>query len=131
MRAGDLRPGRVHRLDDVGLRGLLAMLADDERVQLYIDRQLSGLREHDERWSSGLEAALAALLAHPTSKTEAAASLHMSRPAFYDRIAKIEKLLEVDLEDRGHPRVAPGRLDRRRDGASSEDVDLPSLERLH
>ena len=99
MRSGELRSRLVHRLDDVGLRGLLAMLADDERVQLYVERQLSTLREHDERWSSGLEAALAALLAHPTSKTDAAAALHMSRPAFYDRIAKIEKVLDVDLED--------------------------------
>lgn len=99
VRPADHSPGRVHRLDDVGLRGLLALLADDERVQLYIERQLSTLRDHDREWGSGLEAALMALLNHPTSKTEAAAALHISRPVFYDRIAKVERLLGVDLED--------------------------------
>jgi purine catabolism regulator len=99
VRAADPHSGRVHRLDDVGLRGLLALLADDERVQLYIERQLGALREHDREWGSGLESALVALLRHPTSKTEAAAALHVSRPVFYDRIAKVERLLGVDLED--------------------------------
>jgi len=75
------------------------MLADDERVQLYVERQLGRPREHEAEWDSGLETALVALLTHPTSKTEAAAALHMSRAVFYDRIAKIEKVLGVDLED--------------------------------
>lgn len=99
VRTSELASGRVHRLDDTGLRGLLAMLADDERVRLYIDRQLRVLREHDAASSSQLETALVALLNNPTSKTEAAASLHLSRPAFYDRIAKLEKLLSIDLDD--------------------------------
>jgi purine catabolism regulator len=99
VRTANLDPGRVHRLDDVGLRGLLALLVDDERVQLYISRQLGTLREHDRDLGGVLEAALGALLNHPTSKTEAAAALHISRPAFYDRIAKVERLLGVDLED--------------------------------
>lgn len=99
VRTSELASGRVHRLDDTGLRGLLAMLADDERVRLYIDRQLRVLREHDAASSSQLETALIALLNNPTSKTEAAASLHLSRPAFYDRIAKLEKLLSIDLDD--------------------------------
>ena len=100
VRPADERAGEVvHRLDDVGLRGLLAMLADDERVQLYIQRQLGALREHDEQSDGDLEAALVALLSHPTSKTDAAAALHMSRPVFYDRIAKLERVLGVDLED--------------------------------
>lgn len=95
----DLRPGRVHRLDDVGLRGLLAMLTGDDRVQTYVARQLTSLREYDQESRSELEPALRALLDHPGSKSEAAASLHMSRPVFYDRLAKIERVLGVDLED--------------------------------
>lgn len=90
---------RVHRLDDVGLRGLLALLATDERVQLYVQRQLTPLREHDEREGLGLEAALRALVSHPGSKSEAAASLHLSRPVFYDRLARLERALGVDLDD--------------------------------
>jgi purine catabolism regulator len=95
----DSHTGGVHRLDDVGLRGLLALLAGDERVRLFVDRQLSALREHDREWGTELELALVALLDHPTSKTEAAGALHISRPVFYDRIAKVERLLGVDLTD--------------------------------
>ena len=40
-----------------------------------------------------------ALLLHPSSKTEAAASLHLSRAAFYDRLARIEAVLDADLDD--------------------------------
>lgn len=89
----------LHRLDDVGLNGLLALLSGDERVRLYVDRQLGVLREHDQQWNGGLEAAVRALLEHPTSKSQAAASLHISRPAFYDKIAKAERLLGVSLDD--------------------------------
>ena len=94
-----LAPGTVHRLDDVGLRGLVALLADDERLHAFVQRQLAVLREHDEREQRGLEAALLALLTHPGSKSHAAASLHVSRPVFYDRLARLERLLGVDLDD--------------------------------
>lgn len=96
---GPVSAGRVHRLDDVGLRGLLAMLADDERVRLFVQRQLGTLRERDAQGHGGWEEAVAALLRHPTSKSDAAASLHISRPAFYDRLAKVERLLGVSLDD--------------------------------
>jgi len=89
----------VHRLDDVGLRGLLALLAGDERVLMFVGRQLGALREHDARWHSGLEAAVEALLSYPTSKSDAAASLHLSRPSFYDRLAKAERVLGLSLGD--------------------------------
>lgn len=97
-----LRPGpkqQVHRLEDVHLRGVIAMLADDERLQLFVSRELDGLRRHDEENGSELTSALMALLNHPTSKSEAAASLHISRPVLYDRLAKVERLLGVDLDD--------------------------------
>ncbi|MGY1813572.1 PucR family transcriptional regulator [Blastococcus sp. SYSU D00820] len=89
----------VHRLSDVHLRGLLTMLADDERLRMFVTRELEPLREHDARWSTGLLDAVRALVRNPCSKSDAAASLHMSRPAFYDRLAKIERLLGVDLDD--------------------------------
>jgi purine catabolism regulator len=91
----------VHRLADLHLRGLLALLGDDDRVRLFVARELEPLRRHDRSDSSrtDLIAALRALVLHPGSKTEAAASLHLSRAAFYDRLARIEAILGADLDD--------------------------------
>ncbi|MQA63708.1 MAG: PucR family transcriptional regulator [Actinophytocola sp.] len=89
----------VHRLEDVHLRGLLTMLGDDERVRAFAIRELDVLTEHDERSGGDLLDVLRALLEHPTSKSEAAAAVHLSRAAFYDRLAKIERLLAVSLDD--------------------------------
>lgn len=91
----------VHRLADLHLRGLLALLGDDERVRLFAERELGALERHDRAAGSrtDLLPALRALLLHPASKTEAAASLHLSRAAFYDRLARIEALIGADLDD--------------------------------
>lgn len=91
----------VHRLADLHLRGLLALLGEDERVRLFVERELGPLQQHDRADGSRTEllAALRALLLHPSSKTEAAASLHLSRAAFYDRLARIEAVLDADLDD--------------------------------
>jgi PucR family transcriptional regulator, purine catabolism regulatory protein len=91
----------VHRLADLHLRGLLALLGEDERVRLFVDRELGPLQEHDRADGTRTElvAALRALVLHPSSKTEAAASLHLSRAAFYDRLARIEAVLDADLDD--------------------------------
>ncbi|WP_211239750.1 PucR family transcriptional regulator [Jiangella gansuensis] len=91
--------GGVYRLDDVHLRGLLAMLADDHRVQAFVRRELAALKEHDMRRNTGLLDAVRALLRHPTSKSDAAASLHISRPVFYDRLGRAARLLDADLDD--------------------------------
>ena len=98
MRPGTT-PRTVHRLEDVHIRGLLTMLADDDRLRAFAARELDPLREHDARMQSGLLDTVRALVRHPGSKSGAAASLHMSRPAFYDRLAKVERLLGVDLDD--------------------------------
>jgi len=101
--ADSVSPGHgdrpVHRLEDVRLRGLLTLLGDDERLALFTRRELDSLKIHDRENSSDLLAALGALLTHPASKSDAAASLHLSRPAFYDRLSKIERLLDCDLDD--------------------------------
>jgi PucR family transcriptional regulator, purine catabolism regulatory protein len=84
----------VHRLDDVHLRGLLALLGEDDRVRQFVARELDALRAHAD-----LLAVLRALVTHPTSKSDAAAAVHLSRAAFYDRLAKIERLLGLSLDD--------------------------------
>ncbi|MFC4783905.1 PucR family transcriptional regulator [Nocardioides sp. MAHUQ-72] len=89
----------VHRLEDVHLRGLLALLGDDDRLRLFVARELDPLRRHDEEHGTALLEALRALVQHPASKSDAAASLHLSRPAFYARLARIESLLGARLDD--------------------------------
>jgi purine catabolism regulator len=66
---------------------------------MFVDRELDPLREHDRQWQGGLLDAVRALVRHPGSKSQAAASLHLSRPVFYDRLAKAERVLGVDLDD--------------------------------
>lgn len=99
--AGAAPAAVVHRLQDVHLRGLLALLGDDDRLRLFAERELAPLRAYDVSTDSrqNLMGALRAFLLHPTSKTDAAASLHLSRAAFYDRLAKIAQLLGADLDD--------------------------------
>lgn len=95
----DLGGQVVHWLEDVHLRGLLTMLGDDERIHAFVTRELDALKAHDERSGGDLLTVLRALLEHPTSKSEAAAAVHLSRAAFYDRLAKIERLLSASLDD--------------------------------
>lgn len=99
-----VRPGSesslaVHRLEDVHLRGLLTLFGQDDRVRLFVERELGFLRTYDEEQGSDLIGALRALVQHPTSKSDAAASLHLSRPAFYARLSRIEGILGVRLDD--------------------------------
>ena len=89
----------VHRLEDVHLRGLLTLLADDDRLRLFVARELDPLRRHDQEHGTDLLAAVRALLLHPAGKSEAAASLHLSRPAYYARLAKAEAVLGERLDD--------------------------------
>ena len=91
----------VHRLEDLHLRGLLALLGPDDRLRLFVDRELAPLKKADATAAGRgeLMAVVRALFEHPASKTDAAASLHLSRAAFYDRLAKVEQILGADLDD--------------------------------
>lgn len=89
----------VHRLEDVHLRGLLALLRADERLHLFVDRELEALRQHDTQHAGDLVATVRALVQHPSSKSDAARSMHLSRAAFYARLDKVERVLGVDLEN--------------------------------
>ncbi len=88
-----------HRLSDVHLRGLIHLLADDERVTAFVDREVGALVAYDEAHSTALVDVVAAFVRHGGNKTTAATSLHLSRPAFYDRLARAEGILGVDLAD--------------------------------
>jgi PucR family transcriptional regulator, purine catabolism regulatory protein len=95
----EVDPTDVHRLEDVHVRGLVALLGDDDRLALFVARELEPLLKHDADSNLGLYEAVRALLWFPSSKTDAAASVHISRPAFYARLEKAEQVLGVDLGD--------------------------------
>lgn len=89
----------VHRLEDVHLRGLLALLADDERVSNFVDRELAPLRDAAGHLSFDVVATTRAIVENWGNKSAAAAELRISRPVLYDRIAKIQHLLGTRLDD--------------------------------
>ncbi|MCI0687925.1 MAG: helix-turn-helix domain-containing protein, partial [Sporichthyaceae bacterium] len=87
-----------YRLLDVRLRGLLHLLREDARVQTYVERELGPLLAHDARHGTNLTEALAVYLEHGGNKSAAAAAAHLSRPSFYERLHRIERILGVDLD---------------------------------
>ncbi|HKA68880.1 MAG TPA: PucR family transcriptional regulator ligand-binding domain-containing protein [Actinomycetes bacterium] len=87
-----------YRLLDVRLRGLLHLLRADARVQTYVEREVGPLLAHDARHGTNLAEALAVYLQHGGNKSAAAAAAHLSRPSFYERLRRIERILGVDLD---------------------------------
>jgi purine catabolism regulator len=88
-----------HRLDDVRLRGLLHLLADDDRVAAFADRELGPLLARDATHGSRLLETLRHYCEHGGNKSAAAAAAHMSRTAYYQQLARIEQVLGVSLDD--------------------------------
>lgn len=97
LRAPDGRA--YHRLDDVRLRGLLHLLAEDDRVTAFADRELSALIARDAAHGSRLIEALRHFCEHGGNKSAAASAAHMSRTAYYQQLSRIEQVLEVSLDD--------------------------------
>jgi PucR family transcriptional regulator, purine catabolism regulatory protein len=89
-------PGQpFYRLPDLHLRGLLHLLRDDARLEVFIERELGALLHHERR--AELLAVLRAYLEAGGNKAEAAKNSHLARPTFYDRLHRIERVLGVDL----------------------------------
>jgi PucR family transcriptional regulator, purine catabolism regulatory protein len=95
----DRRDVPVYRLPHVGLAGLLHLLRDEPRLQTFVERQLGPLLAYDARHPrEQLVGTLRAYLDHGRNKSAAAAAAHLSRPAFYERLARIARVLDVDLD---------------------------------
>ena len=88
-----------YRTTDVRLRGLLALLHDDARVQGFAESELSALLAHEARNSSGLVDLLRQYIEAGGNKTELARVSHRSRPSLYAKLAEIERILKVDLDN--------------------------------
>lgn len=91
---GTRRP--VVALADVRVRGLLAQLVHDPRLQAFVERELGSVLNRDQ---AAELAAVRAYLEHGRNKSAAAQAVQISRPAFYARLQRAADLLEADLED--------------------------------
>jgi purine catabolism regulator len=110
------------RMPETGLRGLLTLLRGDARVAMFVERELGPLLAREapgqdpgrdsgpdsgpdpgqrrrSRLDADLLSALRAYLDTGRNKSATAAALHLSRPALYDRLTRLESVLGVDLDD--------------------------------
>jgi purine catabolism regulator len=95
----DRRDVPIFRLPHVGLPGLLHLLREEPRLQTFVERQLGRLLAYDARHPrERLLDSLRVYLDQGRNKSAAAAAAHLSRPAFYERLARIARILEVDLD---------------------------------
>ncbi|MFV0375215.1 PucR family transcriptional regulator [Microbacterium sp.] len=93
-------PGpHLRRVNDRPLARLVSALRGDHRVLQHGERMLAPLIEYDLARHGDLLDVLGAMLAHPGNRTAAASASHLSRSVFYQRLALIHDLLDVDLDD--------------------------------
>lgn len=99
-RSGSVRSGsarrRCFRAQDVRLRGLLAMLRGDERAQMFARAELGSVLDVERHEDREL---LTQFLACGGNKSLLAQRIHLSRPALYGRLARLERRLGVSLDD--------------------------------
>ncbi|MGC5032994.1 PucR family transcriptional regulator [Micromonospora sp. DT229] len=95
----DRRDLPIFRLPHVGLAGLLHLLRDEPRLQTFVERELGALLAYDARHPrEHLLGTLRAYLEQGRNKSAAATAAHLSRPAFYERLARISRILDADLD---------------------------------
>jgi purine catabolism regulator len=115
----------VFRVSDIRLRGLLALLRGDPRVQRFAESELRALILHDIESGDNCMEILRGYLELAHHKSALAERLHLSRPALYAKLARIERILGVELSDGESAtslHVAILILDR---GASREQLAVP------
>ena len=95
----DRRDVPVFRLPHVGLAGLLHLLRDEPRLQTFVERELGPLLAYEAKHPrEQMLRTLRVYLDNGRNKSAAAAAAHLSRPAFYERLARIGRILDADLD---------------------------------
>jgi len=92
-------PRTFFRANDVRLRGLIALLRDDPRVQQFAETELNALLASDAEGNLSSLDVLRQYLQVAGNKAALAQRLHISRPALYKKLAAIGETLSVDLDD--------------------------------
>jgi purine catabolism regulator len=87
------------RVSDIRLRGMLSLLRGDPRLQRFAETELRALILHDIETGDNCLADLRGYLELAHRKSALAQRLHLSRPALYAKLARIEHILGVDLAD--------------------------------
>ena len=95
--AAGLSPATSRVLEDVRLRTLLTELAPAVALHRFIGAMLSGLTTDSS--DTQLKELLWTYLSTDANKTLTAQRHHLSRPALYRRLRRIEDLLGVDFSD--------------------------------
>ncbi|MFD0007858.1 PucR family transcriptional regulator [Streptomyces sp. NPDC127178] len=87
------------RPQDLRLTGLLRLLHDDSRLQTFVENEIGPLLEYDARHGTDLASVLTHYLDSGRNKTAAAEAAQLSRPSLYERLERIERILDVKLDD--------------------------------
>lgn len=91
---------RFFRATDIRLRGLLALLRHDPRVQSFVESELEGVLRADAAHGNGsLLELLQLFLESGGNKAAMARGGFLSRPSLYARLDRLEKLLGVPLSE--------------------------------
>ncbi|TDO46394.1 purine catabolism regulator [Kribbella sp. VKM Ac-2527] len=100
-RAGErlTRPRTCYSIHDIQLRGLLYTMRNDPRLQAFVGRTLGPLLVRDTRDGGDWVRTVAVYFKFRGNKSLAAQELGISRPTLYERLARIQRLLQVDLDD--------------------------------
>jgi purine catabolism regulator len=88
-----------YRATDVRLRGLLALLRHDPRVQQFVESELAAVLHAEARGAEGYLDLLGRYLESGGNKAALARNGYLSRPTLYARLGRLEELLGVDLDD--------------------------------
>ncbi|MEP6854737.1 MAG: PucR family transcriptional regulator ligand-binding domain-containing protein [Pedococcus sp.] len=87
-----------YRNTDIRLRGLIALLQDDPRVQAFAETELDRLLYHEVQHGDGLMELLQQYIDCGGNKSELARVSHRSRPALYKKLDQLERILGVKLD---------------------------------
>ncbi|QGG40096.1 hypothetical protein GEV26_01150 [Aeromicrobium yanjiei] len=93
----DMRP--FYGIHHIKLRGLLFTMRDDPRLQSFVERTIGPLIERDSREGGDWVRTVALYLKYRGNKTLAAQALGISRPTLYERLARVQRMLHLDLDD--------------------------------